>query len=59
LLDRIINGPKSFARYDSEHHFSLVRRFPYSIVYRFDSETVYVIAVAHSSRSPDYWHERQ
>jgi toxin ParE1/3/4 len=36
----------------------LVRQFPYSIVYRVGSERVFVLAVAHWSRRPDYWKAR-
>ena len=36
----------------------LVRQFPYSIVYRIDSDRVFVLAVAHWSRRPDYWRSR-
>jgi plasmid stabilization system protein ParE len=33
----------------------LLRRFPYKLIYSLTSETVYIIAVAHGHREPDYW----
>ena len=36
----------------------LTRQFPYSLVYRVEAESVYVIAVAHWSRRPGYWKGR-
>ena len=36
-----------------------VHRFPYKVVYRVRDEDIYVIAIAHSSRRPDYWRHRQ
>jgi len=36
----------------------LIRQFPYSIVYRVESDKVFVLAVAHWSRRPDYWRAR-
>ena len=36
----------------------LVRQFPYSIVYRIESDRVFVLAVANWSRRPDYWRSR-
>ena len=36
----------------------LIRQFPYSIVYRVESDRVFVLAVAHWSRRPDYWKAR-
>jgi toxin ParE2 len=34
------------------------RRFPYRLVYQIRRSEIVVIAVAHQSRRPDYWHER-
>ena len=36
----------------------LIRRFPYKLIYTFFDETIYVLAVAHGYRKPDYWVER-
>jgi len=33
-------------------------RFPYRIVYAIVDESIFVIAVAHHSRRPRYWHDR-
>ena len=33
--------------------------FPYSVVYRHDSESVLILAVAHQSRRPGYWRYRK
>ena len=35
-----------------------LRRFPYVVVYLDLTETVQVIAVAHSKRRPNYWRKR-
>jgi plasmid stabilization system protein ParE len=35
-----------------------VNRFPYNVVYRIRELDIYVVAVAHSSRRPDYWKNR-
>jgi plasmid stabilization system protein ParE len=49
LAGQILSG--SFRR-------RLIRQFPYSIVYRVASDRVFVLAVAHWSRRPDYWKAR-
>ena len=36
----------------------LLTRFPYSLVYGIDSNTIVVIAVAHLHREPRYWIDR-
>ena len=32
--------------------------FPYSLVYRIDDEVIFVFAVRHHSRDPEYWESR-
>jgi plasmid stabilization system protein ParE len=36
----------------------LVRRFPFAILYRNESEEIVIIAVAHLRRKPGYWRKR-
>ena len=36
----------------------LIPRFPYRLVYRVREADIYIVAVAHSSRKPDYWKHR-
>ena len=35
-----------------------VRGFPYVVAYRIRPDDVYVVALAHTSRRPDYWKDR-
>jgi plasmid stabilization system protein ParE len=35
-----------------------LRDFPYSVIYRYVDETVYVLAIAHHKRQPGYWLDR-
>lgn len=35
-----------------------VRRFPYSLVYRFEVDLLQILAVAHHRRRPTYWVDR-
>jgi toxin ParE1/3/4 len=37
----------------------VLRRFPYKIVYRVRAHDLYVVAIAHTSRRPGYWRDRQ
>ena len=36
----------------------LIRRFPYKLIYAFRDDMIYVLAVAHGYREPDYCIER-
>ena len=37
----------------------LVQRFPYGLLYRIEAEDIFIVAVAHLSRRPGYWHRRR
>jgi plasmid stabilization system protein ParE len=43
-----------------EHGFRrvFVRQFPYSVVYRVQSDRIYILATAHLRRHPNYWNDR-
>ena len=43
---------------DERHRYFLLRRFPFRIIYRIANFDILIIAVAHGSRSPDYWMNR-
>lgn len=36
----------------------LLSRFPYQVVYQVRAEAVRIVAIAHTSRRPDYWRHR-
>jgi len=58
--ERIATGPEQWPRYDQLHRWVRVQRFPYVLYYRILDEThVLVMAVAHTSRRPDYWRRRR
>lgn len=42
---------KGFRRY-------ILTRFPFAVIYRQSKEKIYVVAVMHQSRKPDYWLNR-
>jgi plasmid stabilization system protein ParE len=37
---------------------ALVRKFPYSIFYIIEEDTIFVIGVFHSKRNPNNWQDR-
>ncbi|WP_438003790.1 hypothetical protein [Sorangium sp. So ce321] len=37
----------------------LVRRFPYSVLYRVRDDHIRILAIAHQNRRPFYWRGRQ
>ena len=57
-LDKIEAFPEAWPVYAGEYRRFLLRRFPYGLIYRLESDKIFLIAVAHLHRKPDYWRER-
>ena len=57
-LERILATPELYALVDPHHRRGLLRRFPYSIIYRVRQDDILVLAVAHSRRSSSFWKKR-
>ena len=57
-LQRIVDSPSTYALCDKRHRFYILKRYPFSIVYRMEGDEILVVAVAHSSREMPYWHGR-
>jgi plasmid stabilization system protein ParE len=36
----------------------LVKVFPYAVLYHFDGESIFILAIMHSHRRPAYWRSR-
>ncbi len=58
-LNSIAAHPERYALCDDRHRFYLLKGYPFQIIYRRASENQWlVVAVAHTSRRPDYWRYR-
>lgn len=61
-LDRIVRLVKTYpllaTQIEPEIRRFLFARFPYSLIYGIDQETIVVIAVAPQHREPRYWADR-
>jgi plasmid stabilization system protein ParE len=56
-LGQILEFPQSGSPSLRDTRRTLLRRFPFSIVYRVKPDVIEVVALAHRSRKPDYWTE--
>ena len=55
-LDAIAASPERYPLCDDRHRFYLLKRYPFQIIYRRASADRWlIVAVAHTSRRPDYW----
>lgn len=51
--------PLAWSNLDGEVRRSLVRRFPFGVVYAEDSRGLFILAVMHLHRAPDSWKIRR
>ena len=56
-LQRIREHPQSGSPYELGTRRFIMERFPYAVIYFLTVEGIYVAAVQHHSRKPDYWHD--
>jgi len=52
-------SPRAGAEVESDVRWWLVKRFPYSVLYRLCDDQIRVLAIAHQKRRPFYWQERR
>jgi toxin ParE1/3/4 len=57
---RIRHHPQRFARYKrTQYRSCLVKRFPYIVYFGEFEDQIWIMALAHGRRRPDYWRRRQ
>lgn len=54
----IIELPQAWPVLDGEIRRRLISRFPYGILYCDEGQTVYILAIMHLRREPNYWKKR-
>lgn len=57
-VEKIAEQPGIWPRYVSGTRRFVLRRFPFSPIYRQASEKIQIIAIAHGRRKPGYWKNR-
>ena len=57
-IERILAHPKAWPILEDDIRRSLVRRFPYGLLYAEEEDKVFITAVMHLHREPDYWKHR-
>lgn len=57
-IESIINAPEMWPRLETPVRRRLTRTFPYAVLYAIDADHLFIIAVMHCSRQPDYWRSR-
>ena len=57
-IAQILAVPLGCAVVIGQARSKVLRKYPYTIFYRFDTSEVRIIAVAHQKRRPEYWLNR-
>lgn len=57
-IQRVLEFPKAWTILDGEVRRSLVKRFPYGVLYSEDAGDILILAVMNLHRAPDYWKHR-
>lgn len=57
-VERIVLFPDAWPVIENDVRRSLVRRFPYGVLYSKENDSIYVLAVMHLHREPEYWKNR-
>lgn len=57
-IDRAVRFPKAWSVLEGEIRRSLVRRFPYGVLYSEEQEGIFIIALMNLHREPGYWKHR-
>lgn len=58
VTNRISTTPEVHAITYKDVRKAVVRRFPYNILYRVETDRIVVVAVFHTSRNPKDWQDR-
>ncbi|MBI4862270.1 MAG: type II toxin-antitoxin system RelE/ParE family toxin [Candidatus Riflebacteria bacterium] len=58
-VDLIAESPGRYPAYVLGTRRYLMRRFPFSVIYRVESDHVLIVALAHAKRRPGYWRKRR
>ncbi len=57
-LENILSFPKAWPVLEDNIRRCQTRRFPYGIIYVINEDVLFVIAVMHLHRDPEYWKDR-
>lgn len=54
----IVDLPETWPLFAKGFRRYFLSRFPFAIIYKQEKSNIYVVAIMHQSRKPDYWAKR-
>jgi len=58
-LQDLVSSPERWPVVQEDIRRRLIRRFPYSLIYRIEPDEIVILAVMHQKRHPSYWLPRR
>jgi toxin ParE1/3/4 len=58
-IGRILDLPNAWPVFDGDVRRCLAHRFPYGVLYSIELDGIFILAVMHLRRDPDYWKQRR
>ncbi len=58
-IQNILAYPQAWPVLEDEIRRCLTSRFPYGVLYSIEADAIYVLAIMHLHRHPDYWKGRK
>ncbi|MFQ5835430.1 MAG: type II toxin-antitoxin system RelE/ParE family toxin [bacterium] len=57
-ISRIAQYPEAWSLERGDIRKCLLHKFPYKLLYSIERDHIFIIAIAHQHRKPDYWIDR-
>lgn len=57
-IELISQFPQLWSQNSEHTRKAVLRKFPYNLIYSILNNNIYIIAVAHQNRAPEYWIDR-
>lgn len=57
-IQRLSQHPLTWRKISRQFRRCLLKKFPYGIIYSVDEDEIFVAAVMHLKRKPEYWKKR-
>ncbi len=54
----IMELPNTWPKFQKDFRRFLLNKFPFSVIYKLNGGTIFIVAIMHNSRKPGYWKER-
>lgn len=58
-IQNVVDYPSAWPVLEGDVRRCLINRFPYGVLYSIEGEEVFILAVMHLHRDPDYWKDRR